>query len=39
MLGHDKYTLGAKLDAESASLASFLDDMYDAVRHLDSVSI
>lgn len=39
LLGHDKHTLGAELDAEPASLASFFDNMYDAMRDLDAVSI
>jgi hypothetical protein len=38
-LGHDQHTLGAELDTEAASLASFLNDVDNAVRHLDAVSI
>jgi hypothetical protein len=38
-LGHDQHTLGAELNAESASFAPFLDDVNNAVRHLNAVSI
>jgi hypothetical protein len=38
-LGHDQHTLGAKLNAKAASLAPLLNDVDDAVRHLDAVSI
>jgi hypothetical protein len=38
-LRHDKHFLGAELDAESTSFASFFDDMNDAVWYLDAVSI
>jgi hypothetical protein len=38
-LRHHQHLLGAELDAEPASFASFLDDMNDAVRYLDAVPI
>ena len=38
-LGHDQHALGAELDAEAASFAPFLDDVDDAVGHLDAVAI
>jgi hypothetical protein len=39
MLGHDEDVLGTELDTEAASLAPFFNDVYDAVRDLDAVSI
>jgi hypothetical protein len=39
IFGHDEHTLGAKLDAESASFASFLDDVNDTMWYLDAVSV
>ena len=38
-LRHDKHILGAELNAETASFASFLNDVDDAVGHLDAVPI
>jgi hypothetical protein len=38
-LGHHKHMLGAELDAEAASFAPLLDDVHDAVRDLDAISI
>jgi hypothetical protein len=37
--GHDQHTLRAELDAESASFASFLDDVNNAMGYLDAVPI
>jgi hypothetical protein len=39
VLRYDKHILGAELNAETASFASFLNDVDDAVRHLDAVPI
>ncbi len=36
---YDKYIPGAELNAETASFASFLNDVDDAVGHLDAVPI
>ena len=38
-LGHDKHMLGAELDAVAASFAPLFDDVHDAVRYLDAISI
>jgi hypothetical protein len=38
-LGHDQHALRAELDAETASFAAFLDDVNDAMGHLDAVPI
>jgi hypothetical protein len=38
-LGHDQHTLGAELNAEAASFAPFVDDVNNAMRHLNAVSI
>jgi hypothetical protein len=38
-LGHDQHTLWAELDAESASFASLLDDVNNAMGYLDTVPI
>jgi hypothetical protein len=37
--GHHKHALGAKLDAETASLAALLDDLNHAARDLDMIPI
>jgi hypothetical protein len=39
VLGHDQSALRAELDTKAASLAPFLNDVDDAVGHLDAVSI
>jgi hypothetical protein len=38
-LGHDEDTLRAKLDAKTAALASFVNDVHDATGNLDAVPI
>jgi hypothetical protein len=38
-LGHEEYLLWAELDTKAASLAPFLDDMHDAMGHLNALSI
>jgi hypothetical protein len=37
--GHDEHVLGAELDAETAPLAPFLDDLNHAARNLDAITI
>jgi hypothetical protein len=39
VLGHDERALGAELDAKAASFTPFLDDVNDAMRYLDAISI
>jgi hypothetical protein len=38
-LRHNKHTLGTELNTETASFASFLDDVDDAVGYLDAIPI